>query len=191
MSDNLSTKQSNLPPAHSYFRLSLLLLVALVVLNNVPFITRHYMPSYDSKLVLGIFDYLYSNWLFSGELPHWMAYGLHGLDAAAFQIAFVSATSYLAIFAGKLFGAKDSLTLFSVNMCLEQLLFLLGFYLLSRRLFKEGLTVFCICLSAVGLVTWQSQLFFNLRLFNLLPLAFYFILRVRHEGAGYCGWLES
>ena len=71
------------------------------------------------------------------------------------------------------------------------MLFLLGFYLLARRLFKERLTVFCICLSAVGLITWQTQLFFNLRLFCLLPLAFYFILRLRHDGAGYCGWLAG
>lgn len=153
--------------------------------------TRHFMPSHDSKLVLGIFDYMYSNWLFSGELPHWMAYGLHGLDAAAFHIAFVSATSYLTIFAGKYLGIKDSLTLFSATLCLEQMLFLLGFYLLSRRLFQERLTVFCICLSAVGLTTWQTQLLFNLRLFCLLPLAFYFILRLRYDGAGYCGWLAG
>jgi hypothetical protein len=191
MSDNLSAKLSHLPPARRFFRFSLFLLVALVILINLPFMTRHYMPSHDSKLVLGIFDYMYGNWLFSGELPHWMAYGLHGMDAAAFHIAFVSATSYLTIFAGKLLGTKDSLTLFSVTVCLEQLLFLLGFYLLSRRLFQERLTVFCICLSAVGLVTWQTQLFFNLRLFCLLPLAFYFILRVRHDGAGYCGWLAG
>ena len=156
--EDLPVRQSTPPPARGVYRFGLLMLVAVVVLINVPFIIRHYMPGHDSKSVLGVFDYIYSNWLFAGELPHWMVYGLHGLDAAAFQLADLSAASYLVIFCGKLFGVKDSLALFSASLCLEQLLFLLGFYLLSRRLFQERLTLFCICLTAVGLVSWQTQL---------------------------------
>jgi hypothetical protein len=189
--DDLPARLSPPPPARGLSRFSLLLLVTFVVLLNLPFMTRHYMPGHDSKQVLGIFDYMYSSWLFSGELPQWMAYGLHGLDAATFHLAFLSASSYLTIFAGKLLGVTDSLMLFSITLCVEQLCFLLGFYLLSRRLFQEPLTIFCICFTAVGLVDWQTQLFFNLRLFCLLPLAFYLILRLRDDGAGWCGWLAG
>jgi hypothetical protein len=182
---------SSPPSAHGVFRFGLLTLAVIVVLINLPLITRHYMPGHDSKMVLGIFDYMYGNWFFADELPRWMVYGLHGLDAATFHLAALSAASYVSMFCGKLLGVKDSLTLFSASVCLEQLLFLLGFHLLSRRLFQERITIFCICITAVGLVSWQTQLFFNLRLFCLLPLAFYFILRVRHDGAGYCGWLAG
>lgn len=178
-------------PARGIFRLTLLILVAVVVLINLPFITRHFIPGHDGKVALAVFDYMYGNWLFAGELPHWMVYGFHGLNAAAFQVAFLSAASYLSFFWGKVLGVTDSLTLFSVTLCVEQLLFLLGFYLLSRRLFRERLTVFCICFTAVSLIAWQDQPFWNLRLFCLLPLAFYLILRLRHDGAGYCGWLAG
>ena len=163
----------------------------MVVLINLPFITRHYMPAHDAKEALGFFDYFYSNYLFSGSLPQWMVYGGWGLDAAPFHIFFVSAPSYLAMFVGKALGMNDSLTLFSIAICLEQLLFLLGFYLLSRRLLREPLAIFCVCLTAVGLVEWQFQPYWNLRVFCLLPLAFYFILRLRYDAAGYCGWLAG
>lgn len=186
-----TTRRTELPPARGIWRFSLLLLTMAVVSLNIPFITRHFMVSHDSKQVLGIFDYVYSNWLYSGELPQWMAYGLHGLDARAFQIAFLSAPSYLTIFAGKLFQVHDSLALFSIALCLEQLCFLLGMYLLSRWLFRERLTVFCVCLAAAGSIAGPTQLFFNLRIFCLLPLAFYLILRLRHEDAGWCGWLAG
>ena len=190
-SNNLPANLAQPLPARGGFRFGLLMLVAVVVLINLPFITRHYIPGHDSKVALAVFDYMYSNWVFADELPHWMVYGFHGLDAAAFQIAFMSAASYLSFFGGKYLGVNDSLTLFSVTLCVEQLLFLLGFYLLSLRLFRERLTVFCICFTAIGLVAWQSQLFWNLRLFCLLPLAFYLILRLRYDGAGYCGWLAG
>ena len=189
--EDFPARPSTQPTARGVFRFGLLLLVAVVVLVNLPFITRHCMPGHDSRQVLGFFDYTYSNWLFAGELPGWMVYGLHGLDAAVYHISVLSTASYLALFLGKLFWLQDSLTVFSASLCLEQLFFLLGFYLLSRRLFQEPLTVFCICLTAVGLVSWQSQLYFNLRVFCLLPLAFHFILRVRDDGAGYCGWLAG
>ena len=177
--------------ARGLARLSLLGLIAVVVIINLPFITRHYMLGYDGKLALGVFDYMYSGWLFSGALPQWMVYGLHGLDAAPFHLSFLSASSYWLFLVGKVLGITDSLTLFALTLCCEQLLFLLGFHLLSGRLFQEPLTRFCVCLTAVGLASWQSQPFFNLRLFCLLPLAFYLLLRVRHDQAGYCGWLAG
>jgi hypothetical protein len=189
--DNPPAKLAQPPPARGVSRFALLLLVAVVVLFNLPFITRHYMLGHDCKGTLALFDYLYSNYLYSGAFPHWMVYGGYGLDAAPFDILFVSAPSYLTMVAGKVFGVNDSLTLFSITICVEQLLLLLGFHLLLHRLLQERLAVFCICLTAVGLVEWQYQPYFNLRVFCLLPLAFYFILRLRYDAAGYCGWLAG
>lgn len=179
------------PRSHGVWRFSLLFLVSVVICINLPVITRHYMVNHDSKQVLGIFDYVYSNYFFSGQLPQWMAYGLHGLDARAFYIAFLSAPSYLAIYAGKLLGMQDSLTLFSVTLFFEQLFYLLGMYLLSGWLFRERITRFCVCLTAVGTIVWETQLFFNLRIFCWLPLAFYLILRLRHSRKGHWGWLAG
>jgi hypothetical protein len=149
------------------------------------------MVGHDTKQILGIFDYFYSGWLYSGELPRWMAYGLQGLDAAPFYLAFMSASGFLAVFAGKFFQVTDSMSLFMASICVEQLLFLLGMYLLSVRLYRERITVFCICLTAVLMIEWQFQLFFNLRLFGLLPLEFFLILRFAESRAGWLGWLAN
>lgn len=184
-------KRLGVSRSRGIWRFSLLVLVIVVIGMNLQSITRHSMVTHDSKQVLGIFDYVYSSYFFSGELPQWMAYGLHGLDARVFEISRLSAPSYLTMFAGKLLGIRDSLTLFSITLCIEQLFFLLGMYFLSGWLFREPLTRFCVCLTAVGTLTWQAQLFFNLRIFCLLPLAFYLILKLKHEGKGHWGWLTG
>ena len=185
--------KSEQPPSRQpgRFRFDLLLLIAIVLVINLPFLAGRCMPAHDTKGALGIFDYFYSNYLFAGELPRWMAYGLYGLDATVSHVTFMSGSSYLAMFAGKILAVKDSLSLFTVSICLEQLLLLLGIYLLCRRLFQERLTVFCICLTMVCTVMWQSQISLNLRLYYLLPLEFYFILRLRQEEKGCFGWLAG
>ena len=128
------------------------------------------MPGHDTRYTLGIFDYFYGNFLFTGQLAHWMAYGLYGGDATGYHAIFMSGTSYLGLFLGRLFALGDSLYLFAITLCLEQLLLLLGLYLLSRRLFADRFTVFCVCLTGVCTAMWQLQ---NILEFQIvLPPAF-------------------
>jgi len=149
------------------------------------------MPWHDTKDALGIFDYLYSNYLYAGELARWMVYGVYGVDASPYYVTYMSPPSYLLFFIGRIFGVSDTLFLFSATVCVEQLLFLLGLYLVGKRLFRERLTVFCICLTGLGTVMWHSQIFFSFRLYYLLPLEIYFLLQLREEGRGCFGWLAG
>src|SRR5436190_765511 len=61
------------------------------------------------------------------------------------------------------------------------LLILLGVYLLSRRLFSDRWTAFIVSFSAVCGTVWYWQLFFNFRIFHMLPLALYFLFRFTAE----------
>jgi hypothetical protein len=173
------------------FRPDLLFLIGAVLAVNVPLLAGRYMPEHDTKYVLGIFDYFYANHFFTGELPRWMAYGVFGLDASAYHIHFMSAASYLVAFAGRWAGMRDSLLAFGCVVCLEQLFLLLGMWLLCRRLFRGRLTVFCVCLFTVCTVVWQSQVFFNFRMYDLLPLEFYLLIRFADDAEGWCGWLAG
>ncbi len=172
-------------------RFSLLVLIGVVLAINAAYMAGRFMPNHDTRLMLGFFDYFYSNYLFAGELPRWMVYGVYGLDSSVSYVSFTSAPNFLAMFLGKMLGAQDSLSLFCVSVCFEQLLLLLGTYLLCRRLFRNRLTIFCVCLTIVGTVIWQSQISLNLRLFALLPLEYYFLLRLRDEEKGCFGWLAG
>lgn len=173
------------------FNFDLLILIGVVLLANVPFIGGRFMPVHDTKQALAFFDYFYSNLTFFGELPRWMVYGLYGLDASAYHITFMSAVGYLTMFAGKCFGVGDTLMLFSITVCLEQLIFLLGLYLLAKRIFTRRLTVFCVCLTAAGTIMSHFEIPFNFRIFELLPLEFYLIHRLRYDGKGHWGWLAG
>ena len=169
----------------------LLLLITVVLLINIPFLANRSLPQHDTKYVLGIFDYFYSNVLHAHEMPHWMCYGLYGLDAAACHATFMTGASYLALFFGKCLGIADSLSLFEISLCMEQLLFLLGLYLLSKSLFKERAAVFCVCLTSICTLYLHSQIFFNFRMYYLLPLEFFFLIRLRKGDSGFYGWLAG
>ncbi len=172
-------------------RIDLLVLTVIVVMLNAPYLGGRFMPDHDTRSLLGFLDYFYSNYLHFGELPRWMVYGLYGLDASAYQVGNLSVGGFLAVFLGKILGVNDSLQVLGFTVSIEQLLLLLGLYLLCRRLFKERLTVFCVCLFLVTTVIWQEQTFMNFRLYYLLPLAMYLILRLKEDGLGWCGWLAG
>jgi hypothetical protein len=172
-------------------RLDLLFLIGVVLLINMPFLVGRCMTVHDTKYVLGIFDYFYGNYLFTGELPRWMAYGLYGNDASVYHVMVMTGPSYLAFFFGKILGITDSLFLFCITHCLEHLLLLLGMYLLSRKLFVERTTVFCVCFTVVSTVMWSEQMFWNFRLYYLFPFAFYFLLRLKEEEKGQFAWLAA
>jgi hypothetical protein len=159
----------------------LLFLSALVVLINLPYLSSRFVPAHDSRSVFSIFSYFYNHALVEHELPRWMAYGAFGIKSGFFQFYCLSASSYLFMLVGVLFGIQDSLHVFALSLVGEQLLFLLGVYLLSRRLFADRFTVFIVCFGAVCSTVWYWQLFFNFRMVHLLPLTLHFLFRFSSE----------
>ena len=181
----------NVAESPGIFRFTLPVLILVVLAINAAYMAGHFMPNHDTRLMLGCFDYYYSSLRFTGQFAHWMVYGVYGLDAAPCYVMFSSAPNYLVMMLGKVAGAQDSLQLFCISVCLEELLLLLGAYLLCRQLFQNRLVVFCVCLTLVCTASWQSQISVNLRLYSLLPLIFYFLLRLKQEGKGCFGWLAG
>lgn len=178
-------------PARPGWNADLLVLAAAVVLFNLPYFRGEFLPAHDSKSVFGLFTYFHSHAAVHHELPLWMTYGTYGFTSAVFQASYLTVSSYLSILGGVALGVHDSLTLFVISTIVEQLLFLLGFYLLSRRLFSDRLTVLIVGISAAATTVWWWQIFFALRIYYALPLALYFLERFRTERRPEHFWLAG
>lgn len=168
-----------------------LLLSGLVVLINLPYFGSQFIPGHDTKHTFGMFSYFYNHAAQEYELPRWMAYGVFGIKAGPCQFSFLSAVSYLAILIGALFGIQNPLAVFTASILGEQLLFLLGVYLCSRRFFTDRLTVLLVGLGAACSTVWYWQLILNFRVFHLLPLAIYFLVRFSEDRRPEFFWLSG
>lgn len=176
------------PPARHRI---LLLLAAAVVVINLLTLEKHFIPAHDTKYVFAMFSYFYNQVAAEHELPQWLPLGTFGVKAAAFQPSAFSVSSYFAMMGGAAFGVQDTLCLFKLSMLGEQLLFLLGVYLLSRRLYANPHTVLMIGACAILSTVWYCQVFFNFRIYHLLPLALYFLFRFSDEKRPHFLWLAG
>src|SRR5579871_932566 len=162
-------------PAKFNFDFAFLLLVLAGL--NVPFWTIRSLPSGDTISAAEFFQFFYREWLFNHELPRWMPYNLYGIQPDFWTITSLSPAQYFVAFVARIFSAHNTLRLFEVSIVIEEVALLVGTYLLSRRLFQHRLTTVFICLGVMGTVVWPIQIWFNFRIYYLLPLVFYFLIR--------------
>src|SRR5262249_14336194 len=133
----------------------LLGLIGLLLAANLPFCTDATLPTHDTFYALQVFHYFYSELLIHGRMPEWAPYYLCGTHTNYEQILFFTPTGCLTILAGLWFKVTDVLLLFRISMLLEQTTFLLGIYLLSRRLYASRITIAFVCACGIGLSFWH------------------------------------
>ena len=161
---------------HLWGRCLLGVLALIVIALNVPYFQSNIIPRHDSMLAYELYHFFYSNLLFNKEIAQWMPFDTFGLLSNHEQLESITPFSYLSFLAGYIFKIKDALLLFKATLLAEQLIFLMGMYLLSRALFAQKSTIFILCLAAVSYPDMYHQVNFNFRIFYLLPLGIYFLL---------------
>lgn len=154
---------------------SLLALLILVILMNVPLLLNRTHLFWDSYNAYEEFSIIYTGVSFHNQLPLWLPYASYGMPENA-SMGYLSIVSFLFIFLGKIFSIKDGLLLFSISLVGEQIISIGGMYLLSSRLFKKRLVHFVVCLATLVTFEVYRQLQFNFRLVYLLPLALFWIV---------------
>jgi len=147
-------------------------LLAAVVLANFRFVGADAPVSDDSLYVFQVFHYFYSGFVVDGELPLWAPNHLYGAPTAYEQMTCLTPGSYLSMLAGKLLQEFDTLSMFRLAMVLDQVLFLLGLYLLARKLYESSGAVLFVCLTAIGMSFWHKQVHFMFRIFAFWPWVF-------------------
>ena len=124
----------------------LLALLAVTILINIPFLSGRLLFVLDTLQKFTSFHFIYSHLFFHDELPRWIPLINYGVPSDL-QLFFMLPTDLAVMFVGWMLGIRDALFLFKVGMILAQMLFIYGFYLLCRRLFRSTLTVVLVCLA--------------------------------------------
>lgn len=163
-----------------------ILLIGFLLLLNIPYFVSafRFLPAHDSMMHVLNFASIYKEYFFQGDLLSWMPYRLYG---SSFDIFFISAMAppfYLVMLLGKLTGITDSLWLFKTAVLLEQLVVLVGIYLLTKRIFVRRATMLFVSAGVLAVSAfWGIQITLNFRLYCIVPLLLYLIVRFYDTGS--------
>lgn len=144
------------------------------------------VPVHDTLLTFEAFHFFYNEFFFYNELPQWIPFGAFGIQSFYFLHDYLSPSNYLVGFTGWALGIRDALTLFNVSLLLDQVVLLAGVYLLSLRAFRHRSSVLFVCLTVIGSTVLVNQIWFNFRMFYMLPIIAYLFVRFfSREGLSY------
>lgn len=169
----------------------LLVLLLFVILFNLPFLTVHIYPQAETKPQFWLFLITYNQMFFHVQIPIWFPHSVMGMPGAFDMITHLSPANYLGMVLGLMFRITDALVLYNVSMVLEQILFLFGFYKLSMLLFRDKKIAFLLGFVAIGSLIWNYSLWWNFRIYYLVPLIFYSLIYSFQEKKSVFFWLAG
>ncbi|MCB9799767.1 MAG: YfhO family protein [Candidatus Omnitrophica bacterium] len=158
-------------------RPELLLLAVIVVILNLPVLQQKLWFTRDTIYAFHIFYAFYSNLFQNHEFMQWLPYGSYGIPFDMWQLVYFSPSSYLSSVLGVLLSVKNTLTVFKLSMMFEQWMLLTGAWLLGEQIFKYKYSCVLICLALITTAIWPLQIFWNFRIYYLLPLIFFYLVR--------------
>ncbi len=169
----MSESRGGAPTSRRSFDPGAPLLLLFTLALNFPYLDSRVLPLHDTFYNFVNFHTFYSHFFFEHDLVHWYPYGAFGLPAALQQMISFTPIDYLVGVVGALLRVTDAMLLFKVASIGEQIVFVLGVFLLSRRLFWSRATALVLGVAAAGTVVWVIQQWFDLRFFYMLPLVLY------------------
>lgn len=163
-------------------------LVLPLLLVNLPLLFGIVRPVHDTYSVFNVFYFVYNDFFFNNDLPAWQPFGSYGVHSYNQLINSLSPSHMFVGLIGWALGIKNTLFLFNLSLFLEQIIFLFGTYLLSKEIFRHKTTVAFVCLSTSLSTVLISQIWADFRVYSMLPLIIYFLVRffsdkrLRHLG---------
>lgn len=167
------------------------ILVVILSLMNIWFLEKSYIANWDTIERFEMFYFYYNNFFWHGTLAQWLPYYSFGIPANAWQLYILTPMSYFLMVIGKIFVISDTNMLFKLSLLGDQIIFLLGMYLLSSKLFKDRLTVFMVCLASMASSYWYDQIDYSFLMYYMFPLAVYYLIRFLDERKPEFLWLSG
>lgn len=130
--------------------------------------------SLDTKTLVVNFFSFYNELVVNNAIQLWDPYHLFGVSTDVRVFSLMSCPLYLAAVVGKLLGVSDASVLFRVGVAFEQLFFIAGAGLWARRHIGRRAS-FALLFSLALTTVWHVQIWFNFRIYALLPLVLYFL----------------
>lgn len=185
----LSDPQRMLSLRFDIARLDFLFILLVVIAINLPYFSPYFLPRHDTLSAFQMYYFFYNEFFFNNNIAQWLPYGAYGNLVANPQLGTLTPVSYLLFCLGKIFAIKDVLFLFKLNTFIDQLIFLVGLYYLSRLFFKHTSTVIAVSLASFCSFVWFHQPFFNFKIYYLFPWVIYFLVLFVHNRRSFFFWL--
>jgi hypothetical protein len=119
--------------------------------------------------------YFLNNVVNYGEIPQWAPFMTHGTLATMGYIGPTGILQNILFLSGSLFKNINFLPLFYIGIFLDELLLLIGAWLLARRFFASPFTMFFVTLSIMGSCIWILQPWWNFHIYYAIPLIIYLV----------------
>jgi hypothetical protein len=146
------------------------------VLFYTVILSRNWIPIHDAFQVTNMTYFIFNEVTTHHSIPLWYPYINYGVDAN-WYLAFTIGPSLATLLAvARILGRGDLLQYYYLSMFLDELILLVGTYLLARALFKSRLTVVFVCIAMTGSTLWFAQPWFNFHLYYFVPLSAYFVM---------------
>ena len=136
----------------------------------------NFNPIHDTVQSIYHFYFLYNEFYLNNIVPLWSPYILYGTTIDLFYMSISGAQFFIALI-GKLLHVENTLILFKLSMVIEELALFIGVYLLAKRLFQHRATIIFICIGAMATTSWGIQIHWNFRVYYLIPLWLYFLIK--------------
>ncbi len=151
-------------------RLAFLALVAIELAHTATAILQHRVPATHDGFQYFTLQYFFlNNAIQGGGVAQWIPYMSHGTVASVWYTVQGSFLQSAIIPAGPLLPDIDLLTVFHLGMFVDEMILLVGTWLLARRFFGPA-TVCFVAVSVLGSCVWLDQPYWNFRLYYALPL---------------------
>ena len=133
-------------------------------------VLQHRAPAAHDGFQYFTLQYFFlNNAIQSGELAQWIPYMSQGTVATQWYGVQGSLLQNALLPIAPFLQKVDLLTVFHVGMFVDEMMLLVGTWLLARRFFQLPAVVF-ITVSVVGSAVWLDQPYWNVRLYYALPL---------------------
>ena len=159
-----------------HLNVSFLALLVFIVCINLPNVKFKTLPLIDTSVAFEMFHFFYNEFHFNKVIAQWLPYYSYGIPSQYWQLFSLTPVNYLFILVGGIWKIENTLILFNLSLFAEQLIFLLGVYLLSKILFTRKSTSFLVSLSAIFHLTHTPNIFADFRLCYMFPWAAFFMV---------------
>ncbi|MDP3921265.1 MAG: hypothetical protein Q8R76_10730 [Candidatus Omnitrophota bacterium] len=126
--------------------------------------------------------YFLNNIVTAGELPFWTPFMTHGAVNNWLYTPTAGLFHGILTLTGFLFKGWNFIPLFHSAMLFDELVLLVGTWLLANRFFRSPFTVFFVAVSVMGTSIWMDSPWFNYRFYYAVPLILHFGHRFLETG---------
>ena len=139
-------------------------------------LSRNWIPIHDAFQITNIVYFIFNEVAKHHSIPLWYPYINYGVDANWYLTIAIGPSLATLLPLVRLLGTGDALYFYYLSLFFDEVVLLVGTYLLARVLFRTRLAVLFICVAMTGSTLWYAQPWFNFHLYYFTPLSAYFVV---------------